>query len=283
MNEIEVEEYIKKRRIVTIPEIQREFDLGYKETQSFITKLLWQEKIYLKDDLNYVYLDKERQIPLLYKQVLWNCIDKGRASFSYIQKRFSLSDAKTDMIIAWMEENHFIGPLPLQKILLSKSSFIDLFGNMETYAEINEEEESTFTSRSSQEFNSFKDFLNVQKDDIEKRINEYEIKQGYIKSKEAKDEDNEDDDFDITKFCDISKIKDEPEENFMASCYDAIEKIIFADEDILQNDFLIIVDKILKSPSIANTNLELVYREVYRNVSYMTEEQFQHIKSVILE
>ena len=283
MNEMELEKYFIENKLVSIPEIQKEFHLGYKEVHNIILKFLEEEKIFLKDDLNYAYIGKTEEIPLVYKQVLWDCIQNDYVSLTHIQSEFSLSIPTAKSIINWMSENDYIGPLPCQEVQMTKTQFIELFGIMEEDSEETAEEEdidSLFKTKP-KETKSIREILNSERENLKKRMQECENKLNQKPIDEVKKE--EEDDFDITKYCDISEILNEPEESFDKRYYDAIEKIILVDKEITQQEFLSIVKRILEFPFVPNTMIEPLYEKVYQNISTLTEKQFQDIKDVILD
>ncbi|MDE6408099.1 MAG: hypothetical protein K2K50_05790, partial [Anaeroplasmataceae bacterium] len=222
MNKMEVEKYIIKNKVVSIPEIQKEFHLSYKEVHSIILKFLEEEKIFLKDDLNYAYIEKTIEIPPVYKQVLWDCIQNDSVSLTHIQSEFSLSIPTAKSIINWMTENDFIGPLPFQEVQMTKAQFIERFGQMEeNNLEADEEEDiDSFFKTKPKESKSIREILEFQRENLKKRMQECENKLNQKPLDKVKEE--EENNFDITKYCDISEILNEPEESFDKRYYDAV-------------------------------------------------------------
>ncbi|MCM1130186.1 MAG: hypothetical protein NC310_01205 [Roseburia sp.] len=283
MNEIELEKYFIKHKEVSIPELQKKFHLSYKEIHSIILKFLDEKIIFLKDALNYAYIEHTEKLPLIYKQVLWDCIKNNYVSSSYMQRKFSLSVFEARDIINWMRENEFIGQLPFPEVQMTKHQFIERFG---TITEDIEEKKievdiDSFCDTKPDETKSMKELLNSHREDLKKRMQECENKLNQESVDEIKN--SEEDDLDIIKYCDPLEILNEPETSFEKRYYDVIEKILLVDKEILQQAFLSIVKKILEFPFVSGTALESVYEKVYQNISQLTEKEFQGIKDIILD
>ncbi len=262
----EVERYIITKKIVSIPEVQKSLNLGYREVRAIFSKLVEQNKLTLVDDLYYTYEEKTEEIPQIYKEVLWDCIKRGDVSTVYLQSRFALSMATVRKIVDWMTEEEFIGEPPFQEIYLTKNDFIERFGAMEDDS-LDTKEMDAFPFWPSQRAD-FKKKLEEQKKSIRQRILDLETKK--------EEEEFKEDELIIEEY-------DEAKDSFDKAYYEALEKIIKANPEASKQEFIRLVNRILQRLEDLKSSLVAIYLKMLDSISDLSEDEFQNIKDIILE
>ena len=145
MKRKDIEQYIKEKGVVNIPDVQLEFSIGYKEARALFAKLESKQIIRFDGVLNYIYCDDtdkpidrlqelKREIdikPSMYRDAVKLCILKGSVSIATLQKRLQAGYAKAAEIIDWLAK---IGVVSTdnereKRCILSKEDYSSMFDN----------------------------------------------------------------------------------------------------------------------------------------------------------
>ena len=187
MNEKEIERYMIASKIVSIPEVQKRFGLGYKEAHSYFTKLIKKEKLSLKDDLHYEYNGRVEKIPPVYLKALWDCVEHHEVDSDYIKKKYNLSTPTVNIMLEWMKDNEFIEDSPFPDVLLTKQEFIERFGTIE---EEQEEDNKEIPMTNNLELKDLRKSLDLRRNELIRKICSLDSE----KKEEAEDKEDETDD-----------------------------------------------------------------------------------------
>ncbi len=166
MDKTELEQYIKEKGKVTIPDVQTEFSLGYKEARELFAALEKMSVIRLENDLNFVYCETvapfskgekmsfadyvasmhaefnsyelqmlktiiESMHPI-YKSVVKFCAERQTVSVSLLQKRYHMGYTRATQMIAWLVERQVITKDGFQyKVRITEDNYCEMFGDDE--------------------------------------------------------------------------------------------------------------------------------------------------------
>lgn len=278
MKNFKVESYLIKNKIATIPEIQKKFDLDYKEVRNFFSALVKRGKLVLMDELHFEYINQPNKIPEIYKKVLWECIQKEKVSFIDIQKKYELSPPAVKTIVKWMEDNGFVSSPPFNILLMTKEEFIERFGQIE------EEIKEPDIQNSAPNSEALKKFLNAQREDLRKRIKKCEDEMAATSI----------DDLNIM-YDNINNViifddsKDEFENlSSKINLYidkldeDEIRPILNNTPNLKKDEFIRIIEDKLTLEKDLKTNKVGVYKRILERLKNMNEEDFQYLKNQLL-
>lgn len=164
MDKIELERYIKEKGKVTIPDVQTEFSLGYKEARELFAALEKMSVIRLENDLNFVHCKTVSPFPKgermsfadyvasmpekfnsyelqmlktlieskhpIYKSVVKFCAERPTVSVSLLQKRYHIGYALATQIMDWLAEKHVVIKDGLQyKVRINEDNYCEMFGD----------------------------------------------------------------------------------------------------------------------------------------------------------
>ena len=214
MNKNDLEKYVKRKEKITIPEVQSEFSLNYKEAKDLFSELESDGIIRLNDDLYYHYCaklhsaksndlssgsrsirelsDKLKHLketidsmPSLYKNIVEFCVENRTVTISLLQRRFQIGYNKSAQIMDWLTEKHIVSSerTRFRQVLLDHEDYFAMYG---------EEEEEDDEEDEEREYDERRAYLEERRKELLRRM-QAEMEEG--------DEDEEefyDDDFDLS-------------------------------------------------------------------------------------
>ena len=152
-----IQDYIIKQIAVSVPQLQRQFNLNYADARDIISQLEKQGILTLREGITYEFVPRNDDAlqngsstdniqehgmpyaraelirmlnrngpdgtPLLYINILRYIIQQGKVDIKDIQRRFATSMVLSNNIVRWCEEKGYISPLPEHKVILTKEGF----------------------------------------------------------------------------------------------------------------------------------------------------------------
>lgn len=281
MDEKEIERYIITNKTVSIPEIQKEFDLGYKEVHLFISKLLEEEKISLMDELHYQYCKKTEDIPPLYLKILWECIELDEVDTSYLQRKYDLSTPTIKTILKWMTNNEFISNSPFPNVQITEQGFIERFGPIERHLDedddLEDKEEDPFKRDAQIHLEGLREALGLKREELKKRISQFDAEVDELE--ESKEDFWER--FFATKKTDNSVV------NATALHEKVLKENMREVMELMPNmthaEYVELINFRFADAKTHNAELANIYEEILNLTRGLSEENFQNLRKKVLE
>lgn len=179
MKKSDIEQYIKEKGKVNIPDVQHEFSIGYKEARNLFAEFERKNIIRFDGTLDYIYcvendlrdkcdklsaLRKEiDRKPSLYKEAVKFCVFNGYISISSLQRRFQTEYVKAGDILDWLTNVGVASSEGVyeKKCLLTKDDYFFMFED--------DISKDILTYKSNEEKNDEADRIRQTKEALEKR------------------------------------------------------------------------------------------------------------------
>ena len=211
MKKKDIEQYIKEKGTVNIPDVQLEFSIGYKEARNLFSELERKNVIRFDGTLDYIYcvendtdesndklstLKREIDIkPSLYKDAVKFCVFNGHISIPYLQKRLQTSYVQAGDVLDWLVDMGVVSNdgYNEKRCLLTKEDYYSIFEEDAT--------DNTVSNKSEEKQDDEEERIRQAKEALEKRkIEILRRMQEQIESEEDEEDENdeeqeEDDDF----------------------------------------------------------------------------------------
>lgn len=213
MKKKDIEQYIKEKGTVNIPDVQLEFSIGYKEARNLFAEFERKNIIRFDGTLDYIYcvendtdesndrlstLKREIDIkPSLYKDAVKFCVFNGHISIPYLQKRLQTSYVQAGDVLDWLVDMGVVSNdgYNEKRCLLTKEEYYSIFEEDAT--------ENTVSNKSEEKQDDEEERIRQAKEALEKRkIEILRRMQEQIESEEDEEDENdeeqeEDDDDDF--------------------------------------------------------------------------------------
>lgn len=124
-----IDEYIKFKKTVSIPEIQKESGKGYRYARTFVLHLVDTGRLKKIDDLYFAYI-KSKEDPL-FIYALWLCIRENASSVNFLQKKLLIDEYDAQEISTWMLKNKYKKSGIFSEELISKEKFLSIYGPLD--------------------------------------------------------------------------------------------------------------------------------------------------------
>lgn len=142
MNNELVMKYILSQNIIEMPALQKKFDLTYLEAKTVVDFMLNGKMLEYASGVAYSVIAKkpvsakDRELILeddpekkFYKRALWECVKRGTASISVLQRELRTGFNRAGRAIEWMEQNGYVLPLPTRTVLMTEKEYERKFGD----------------------------------------------------------------------------------------------------------------------------------------------------------
>lgn len=248
MNTDEIEQYMKSKYYISIPEIQKVFGLSYREAHVLFKELMEKDVLEYKNKLLFCYLDEDDKY--LNMKSLWLFISKNKISVSLLMEEFGFTRQTAERAILWMKDKKYISMDANPVILITKKEFEEKFD----YGLDEEEEtkEDLDLPPWMPKRKNIKKTLDERRAEIKKRIDDLEHSQGIEE-----------------KYNEYKIYKNE------------VYIIMKSEEDISKTKFLDIANK-KKEGFKKNPKMTSIYEKIINEVSTYTDAEFEQYKYVVL-
>ncbi|MCM1130185.1 MAG: hypothetical protein NC310_01200 [Roseburia sp.] len=124
-----IDQYIKLKKTVSIPEVQKESGLNYRLIHTLFMRLLKNGQLKKVDELYYTYIRSEEDP--LYIYALWLCIKENQFSIRFLQQRLFIDENTAKKIESWLTKNKYVTSNRFSKEFISKEKFLNLYGPLD--------------------------------------------------------------------------------------------------------------------------------------------------------
>lgn len=124
-----IDQFIKKKKTVSIPEVQKESGLDYRSTHALFMQLLENGQLKKVDGLYYTYVKSEEDP--LYIYALWLCIKEKQCTPKFLQQKLLIDEHNAKEIESWFIRNKYKKAGIYSQDLISKEKFLSLFGPLD--------------------------------------------------------------------------------------------------------------------------------------------------------
>ena len=124
-----IDQFIKKKKTVSIPEVQKESGLDYRSTHTLFMQLLENGQLKKVNELYYTYVKSEEDP--LYIYALWLCIKENQCTPKFLQQKLLIDEHNAKEIESWFIRNKYKKAGIYSQDLISKEKFLSLFGPLD--------------------------------------------------------------------------------------------------------------------------------------------------------
>lgn len=124
-----IDRFIKLRKTISIPEVQKESGLDYRSIHALFMKLIDNGQLKKVDELYFTYIKGEENP--LYIYALWVCIKNNQSSSKFLQQELSIDESKAKEIESWLLKNKYKKAGIFSEDLITKEKFLTLYGPLD--------------------------------------------------------------------------------------------------------------------------------------------------------
>ncbi|MDE6408100.1 MAG: hypothetical protein K2K48_01110 [Anaeroplasmataceae bacterium] len=124
-----IDRYIKLKKTISIPEVQKESGQNYRLIHALFIKLVERGQLKKSDELFYTYIKSDEDPLNIY--ALWLCIKEKQSSSKFLQQKLLIDDCKAKEIESWMLKNKYKKAGIFSEDLISKEKFLSIYGPLD--------------------------------------------------------------------------------------------------------------------------------------------------------
>ncbi len=267
MSLFEIEQYMKKNKSFTIPEIQQKFQLKYIDARSFFKQLEENHQIFMKKGIQFGYNFAIEKTLDQYRKILWNCILENEYHKYDVRRKYNMTSSESNEFEKWLNINNYYD-FETDIILISKEEFINRYGKIKDNKPKKDKESVK---------KSYDDLFSINADDDDDEFNFDKLQKLInLNADEDEDDDDEDEDDDIIEKGDLLEI-----DNFQMQ-YERIFKIYLEkDPSMTKKQFISFIESQFGEEHILFPARQILVN-IIKNVKDLSEEEFQKLRASIL-